>query len=158
METRDMILDLRKKLGLSQDEFAEQLFVTRQAVSRWENGETVPNIDTLKLIADTFEMSVDQLLGRPAAQCQSCGMELVRDDDKGTERDGSKSEEYCAFCFQNGIFTEKLSMEEMVEHNLKDLEEWNQAAGLHLTEQEARGMLMGFLPTLKRWKPAGQSE
>lgn len=38
METKDMILNLRKDLGLSQDEFAEKLFVTRQAVSRWENG------------------------------------------------------------------------------------------------------------------------
>ena len=45
------ILKLRKHLNLSQNEFAEKLSVTRQAVSRWENGETVPNIDTLKLIA-----------------------------------------------------------------------------------------------------------
>ena len=61
METKDMILNLRKDLGLSQDEFAEKLFVTRQAVSRWENGETIPNIDTLKLIAETFHVSVDHL-------------------------------------------------------------------------------------------------
>ena len=49
METKDILLTLRKKKGLSQDEMAEKLFVTRQAVSRWETGETVPNIGTLKI-------------------------------------------------------------------------------------------------------------
>ena len=49
METKDILLELRQKRGLSQEELAEKLFVTRQAVSRWENGETTPNVDTLKL-------------------------------------------------------------------------------------------------------------
>ncbi|MBS5064330.1 MAG: helix-turn-helix domain-containing protein [Hungatella hathewayi] len=158
METKDMILNLRKDLGLSQDEFAEKLFVTRQAVSRWENGETIPNIDTLKLIAETFHVSVDHLLGRPAGLCQSCGMTLEKDSDKGTELDGSKSEEYCTFCFQHGKFTEDISMEELIEHNLQHLDEWNASAGLHLTEQEARMQLMEFLPTLKRWKTITNTE
>ena len=43
MDTKDMILELRTKMGLSQDELAEKVFVTRQAVSRWENAETTPN-------------------------------------------------------------------------------------------------------------------
>ena len=63
METKDILLTLRKKKGLSQDEMAEKLFVTRQAVSRWETGETVPNIDTLKIISRTFYVSVGSLLG-----------------------------------------------------------------------------------------------
>ena len=86
METKDTILELRKSLSLSQDEFAEKLLITRQAVSRWENGETIPNTDTLKLIADTFNVSVDYLLGYPSGQCQSRGMVLLKDSDKGTER------------------------------------------------------------------------
>ena len=44
METMEAILELRKKLNISQDEFARRLSVTRQAVSRWENGDTIPNI------------------------------------------------------------------------------------------------------------------
>lgn len=152
MDTKDRILELRKSLGMSQDEFAEKLLLTRQAVSRWENGETVPNTDTLKLIAGTFDVTVDYLLGRPAGQCQSCGMALERDGHKGTERDGSRSEEYCVFCYQQGKFAQDITMEEMVEHNLKDLTQWNASAGLCLTEQEARKLLMEFLPTLKRWK------
>ena len=47
METKDVILELRTKKGLSQDELAEKVYVTRQAVSRWENGETIPNTELL---------------------------------------------------------------------------------------------------------------
>lgn len=51
METKDILHELRTKKGLSQDELAEKLFVTRQAVSRWENGDTTPNVETLKLLS-----------------------------------------------------------------------------------------------------------
>lgn len=152
METKNTILELRKHLDLSQNEFAEKLSVTRQAVSRWENGETVPNIDTLKLIAETFDVSVDFLLGRAIGQCQSCGMLLIKNGDKGTESDGRKSEEYCVFCYQHGQFTQDISIEELIERNLQDLDSWNRENGLHLTEQEARAELQKFLPTLKRWR------
>ena len=54
METKTVIYELRTKHGLSQDELAEKVFVTRQAVSRWKNGETVPNTETLKLLSNVF--------------------------------------------------------------------------------------------------------
>ena len=152
MELKETIFALRKQHALTQDEFARRLFVTRQAVSRWETGETAPNLETLRRMAETFSVSVDALLGSPSGLCQSCGMLLQEDRDRGTERHGEASGEYCAFCYQQGAFTQDLSMEEMVEHNLKDLEAWNQAAGLALTEEEARGQLTAFLPTLRRWK------
>ena len=63
METKDIILDLRTKKRLSQEELAEKVFVTRQAVSRWENGETIPNIETLKLLSKFFDVSINTLLG-----------------------------------------------------------------------------------------------
>ena len=50
MDTKQVILELRTQKGMSQDELAEKVFVSRQAVSRWENGETVPNTETLKLL------------------------------------------------------------------------------------------------------------
>jgi transcriptional regulator with XRE-family HTH domain len=56
METKDVILELRTKRGLSQDDLAEKVMVTRQAVSRWENGDTVPNTDTLKLLSKEFDI------------------------------------------------------------------------------------------------------
>ena len=52
METKTTIYELRTKMGLSQEDVAEKVFVTRQAVSRWENGDTLPNIDTLKLLSE----------------------------------------------------------------------------------------------------------
>lgn len=152
MEIKDILLDLRTKHHLSQDELASQCFVTRQAVSRWENGETMPSIDTLKLIANVFDVSIDTLLGHEIPICQSCGMTLSNNEDMGTEQDGSKSEEYCSFCYQMGNFNQNLSMEEMVEHNLKDLAEWNHESGLSFSEQEAREQLLEYLPTLKRWQ------
>ena len=57
MATKDIIFELRTKKGLSQDELAEKVFVTRQAVSRWENGDTIPNTETLKLLSKLFDVS-----------------------------------------------------------------------------------------------------
>ena len=77
METKEILLTLRTQYGLSQDELAEKVYVTRQAVSRWETGETTPNTDTLKLLAALFGVSIDTLLGesRPMI-CRHCGMTL----------------------------------------------------------------------------------
>ena len=158
METRNTILELRKYLNLSQNEFAEKLLVTRQAVSRWENGDTVPNIDTLKLIAETCDVSVDFLLGRSIGQCQSCGMILVKDSDKGTESNGCKSEEYCAYCYQKGHFVQDFSIEELIEILLRHLDTWNKENHVNFTVQEARAELQKFLPTLKRWRTKDDEE
>ena len=77
MKTKEIIYELRTKKGLSQEELAERVFVTRQAVSRWENGETVPNTETLKLLSKEFEVSINTLLGSPQRLiCQCCGMPL----------------------------------------------------------------------------------
>ena len=65
MDTKDIILDLRTKKGLSQEELADKVFVTRQDVSRWENEETIPNIETLKLLSKFFDISINTLLGSP---------------------------------------------------------------------------------------------
>ena len=63
MNTGKILLDLRRQCGLSQEEMAEKLFVTRQAVSRWENEETVPSVDTFKIIAKVFGVPIGHLLG-----------------------------------------------------------------------------------------------
>lgn len=66
METKNVILELLyQKRGLSQDELAEKVMVTRQAVSRWENGETIPNTETLKILSKEFDVSINTLLGAP---------------------------------------------------------------------------------------------
>ena len=74
METKDILRQLRKKNNLTQEQMAEQVLVTRQAVSRWENGETQPNTDTLKIISKKFGISINSLLGSPRQLvCQCCG-------------------------------------------------------------------------------------
>ena len=105
METKDIIFQLRTKNGLSQDELAEKVYVTRQAVSRWENGETVPNAETLKLLSKLFNVSINTLLGSPyQLVCQCCGMPL-QDEITSKEKDGMLNEEYCKWCYSDGEYT-----------------------------------------------------
>jgi len=105
MKTKDIILDLRTKKGLSQEELAEKVFVTRQAVSRWENGETIPNTETLKLLSNFFNVSINTLLGSPQQLiCKCCGMTL-EDSNISKEANGNFNEEYCKWCYTDGDFT-----------------------------------------------------
>ena len=105
METKDIILDLRIKKGLSQEELAEKVFVTRQAVSRWENGETIPNVETLKHLSKFFDVSINTLLGSPhQLVCKCCGMSL-EDCNISKETDGNFNEEYCKWCYSDGDYT-----------------------------------------------------
>ncbi len=131
---------------------AARLLVTRQAVSRWETGETVPNTETLKLISKEFGVSTDIFLGASPLQCQSCGMSLYSDDVKGSEQDGSKSEEYCTYCYGDGVFLRPMTLEEAIEHNIEYLDSWNEENDTAFSPDEARAQLRAFLPTLKRWK------
>ena len=78
METKDVILELRTKKGLSQDELAEKVYVTRQAVSRWENGETIPNTETLKLLSKEFNVTINTLLGAPRQLICQCRLMIPR--------------------------------------------------------------------------------
>ena len=105
METKDIILELRTKKGLSQDELAEKVFVTRQAVSRWENGETIPNTETLKLLSELFDVSINTLLGSPRELvCACCGMPIDY-SNISHEKDGASNENYCGWCYADGDFT-----------------------------------------------------
>ena len=114
METKDILLELRTKNGLSQEELAQKLFVTRQAVSRWETGETVPNTETLKLLSKFFDVSINTLLGSPRNLiCQCCGMPL-EDTTISKEIDGTFNEEYCKWCYADGKFV-YTSLEELTD-------------------------------------------
>lgn len=105
METKDVILELRTKKRLSQEELAEKVFVTRQAVSRWENGETIPNIETLKFLSKFFDVSINTLLGSPQQLvCKCCGMKL-EDSNISKETNGDFNEEYCKWCYSDGDYT-----------------------------------------------------
>lgn len=83
--------------------------------------------------------------------CQSCAMPMGATDEMyGTEKDGTKSADYCKYCYENGAFTFEGTMQEMVEICVPPMVESNSG----MTETQAREMMLGFLPTLKRWKTA----
>ena len=83
MKLNETISKARKRKGLTQEQLAQKLYVTRQAVSRWERGEVVPGIDMLKLIAITLEEPIVHLLDMPEHYCESCGM-MLSPDEYGT--------------------------------------------------------------------------
>lgn len=144
METKDILLELRKKNQFTQDELAEKVFVTRQAVSRWESGETVPNVETLKLLSKVFDVSINTLLGSPRKLiCQCCGMPLD-DSSISKELDGSFNEEYCKWCYTDGEFVYQ-DIDELIHFLVEHMsnENW--------PPEQARSFLEEQLPKLKHW-------
>ena len=145
METKNVILELRTKKGLSQDELAEKVMVTRQAVSRWENGETVPNTETLKLLSKEFNVTINTLLGAPRQLiCQCCGMPL-EDEIVSHDRDGSLNENYCKWCYADGTYTYS-NMDDLIDVCVKHM--INQG----FTEEQESAHMKATLPTLDYWK------
>ena len=151
MEFKDVFKDLRKKAGLSQNDAAEKLFVTRQAVSRWERGETIPEVETLRAASRLFGVSINALLGYPTdLQCQSCGMPITP-EQMGREKDGTVNESYCKWCWDGGDFLAGCTMEEMVEYCLPYMP--------FGTPESNRRCVMDLLPSLDRCKgPAEPQE
>lgn len=146
METKDVLQKLRESKGMTQAELAEKLFVTRQAVSRWENGETIPSTDTLKMLSKIFDVSINTLLGSPQKLiCQCCGMPLEDDAILSREPDGTINEDYCKWCYTDGEFVYK-SLEEITDFLVKRLssDKWPEA--------EVRAFFEAELPRLKHWK------
>ena len=62
MEFNEKLQELRKQKGITQEELAESLYVSRTAISKWESGRGYPNIDSLKIIARFFGVTIDELL------------------------------------------------------------------------------------------------
>ena len=145
METKDIILELRNKAGLSQDELAEKVFVTRQAVSRWENGETTPGTETLKLLSKLFDVSINTILGSPRQLiCQCCGMPL-EDASISKEPDGDFNEEYCKWCYADGEYMYH-DMDELINVCV------NHMATDEFTPEQVRAYMKDMLPKLDYWK------
>lgn len=145
MDTKDVIFELRTQNGLSQEELAEKIQVTRQAVSRWETGETVPNTETLKLLSKIFDVSINTLLGSPRKLiCQCCGMPLD-DSSISKEIDGTYNEEYCKWCYTDGKFV-YTSLEELIDFLVGHMSNDN------WSPEQTRAYFNELLPTLNHWQ------
>ena len=145
VETKDILCSLRTQKGLSQEELAERVFVTRQAVSRWETGETTPGVETLKLLSREFDVSINTLLGSPRQLvCQCCGMPL---DDAvlSREPDGTLNEEYCKWCYTDGEF-KYASKEQLIDFCVEHMssESW--------PAEQVRAHMEAVVPGLGHWK------
>lgn len=147
MAIKDVLPRLRRERGLTQEDLAKKLFITRQAVSRWETGETAPGIDMTKLIAVTLDVPVTELLEMPEHYCQSCGMMFTAPDQHGHEADGTEVKDFCRRCYDDGAYTYETTMEDMIEDCAPRM-----AEAMGWTVDESASLLGAVLPTLKRWK------
>lgn len=78
--------------------------------------------------------------------CQSCGMPITSKDLLGTNKDGSINEDYCKYCFKDGEFIDKVSMEEYIDMCSK----YGEQAGM--TNEQMKEFCTKLFPTLKRWR------
>ena len=139
------IAELRKEKKLTQEELAVLLGVSNKSVSRWENGETTPNVETLKLLSRFFDVSINTLLGTPRQLiCQCCGMPL-EDSTLSREPDGSLNEEYCKWCYADGAFKYS-SKEELIDLCVTHMasEQW--------PAEQVRAHMEAVVPQLSHWK------
>ncbi|MBQ9538392.1 MAG: helix-turn-helix domain-containing protein [Treponema sp.] len=121
MEVKEILKNLREKNGLTQDQMAQRVNVTRQAVSRWETGETQPNPELLKVLSREFNISINTLLGSPRTLfCQCCGMPLTEDGMISREPDGNFNEDYCTWCYTGGSFVYK-SKDSLLDFLVKEM-------------------------------------
>ena len=147
MDMKDVLKSLREKNGLTQEQVAERVMVTRQAVSRWETGETQPNTDTLKLLSREFDVSINTLLGSPRQLvCQCCGMPLHEDGLISRETDGSYNEDYCKWCYSEGKFAYP-SKEALLDFLVGHMPNPD-----GLPDEERRAQFDAYLVQLKHWK------
>lgn len=147
MEIRERLKSLREKSGLTQEQLARRLLVTRQAVSRWETGETQPNTDTLKLLSREFGVSINTLLGSPRRLvCQCCGMPLDEDALISRETDASYNEDYCKWCYADGKFVYE------TKDALLDFLVGHMPNPDNLTDGQRREQFDSYLSQLKHWK------
>ena len=147
METKGVLKKIREENNLTQDQFAERVLVTRQAVSRWETGETQPNTETLKILSREFNVSINTLLGSPRQLfCQCCGMPLTEDANISWEPDGFFNEDYCKWCYSEGDYVYK-SKDDLLDFLVEHMPNPE-----NLSDDERRTQYDGWLSQLNHWK------
>ena len=147
MEVKEVLKNLREKNNLTQEQMAQRVNITRQAISRWETGETQPDTQMLKVLSKEFDVSINTLLGSPRQLfCQCCGMPLSEDSMISKETDGTFNEDFCKWCYTEGAFTYK------TKDSLLDYLVANMPNPENQSNDERRKLFDSHLSTLKHWK------
>lgn len=147
MEVKEILRNLREKNNLTQEQMAERVNVSRQAISRWENGETQPNTDMLKTLSKEFNVSINTLLGSPQTLiCQCCGMPLTDDSLISREPDGAFNEDYCKWCYVDGKFAYS-SKDLLLDFLVKQMPNPDNQSDI-----DRRALFDSHLSQLKHWK------
>lgn len=147
MEVKEILKKLREKNNLTQEEMAQRVNITRQAISRWETGETQPDTQMLKVLSKEFDVSINTLLGSPRQLfCQCCGMPLSEDSMISKETDGNFNEDYCKWCYADGNFAYK------TKESLLDYLVSHMPNSENQTEAERRTVFDSHLSQLKHWR------
>ena len=147
MEVKEILKNLREKNNLTQEQMAQRVNITRQAISRWETGETQPDTQMLKVLSKEFDVSINTLLGSPRQLfCQCCGMPLSEDSMLSKENDGQFNEDYCKWCYADGQFTYK-SKESLLDFLVAHMPNPE-----NQPESERRALYDSHLSQLKHWR------
>lgn len=88
----EQLKSLRSAKNISQEVLAQELFISRQAISKWENGEATPDLDNLVKLAEIFQVSLDQLI---------LGKEPEKIIERVIEKDGNRPMNIWEFCDKN---------------------------------------------------------
>ena len=149
MSIGQVIKVVREERGLTQSQFAHELFVTQQALSRWEKGTAEPSIDMIRLISTRFEVPMARLMEMPDnGFCQSCAMPFYRPEDHGTEPDGTLSGDYCNYCYDDGVFLQDYANSDELVAACAPM----MAESCHISVEQAEDCMSALLPNLKRWR------
>ena len=146
MQISEIITNLRKEHNLSQEDLAQTLFVTRQAVSKWERDEAFPGSDVMLRISSEYGIPVAALMGAPEDPlCQSCGMPL----SQFPQHVNKHNADYCVWCYGEDDYVQAMALDDMIEHIIR-------AGGIPKEvcpdTDAARRFLRVLLPELERWK------
>lgn len=84
--------------------------------------------------------------------CQSCGIPMNDPALLGTNKDGTDNHEYCIRCYKDGDFTIDITMEEIIENNMKLIDDFNKTSSQKISKAAAKAQLLNHLQRLKRWR------
>lgn len=143
----------------------EMEFVTDESVKRslwgdwmldhFPGGVEDPEYCVLKFIPKSATYWIDNAFVKDDKYmnlfCQSCGMPMQTPEQFGTNKDGSANREYCCYCYKGGAFVQDCTMDGMIEHCIKYLDEFNGACNTGYSREEAIAQMKKYFPKLKRW-------